>query len=198
MEVKKQNKKIPLAFYRRKNVLQIGKELLGQYLFTQFDGQLTGGKIIETEGYKGVEDKACHAYGNRKTSRTRTMFERGGVAYIYLCYGMHHLFNVVTCQMGVPHAVLIRAIIPTHGINIMLKRRKKKTMISSLTNGPGKVTQALGIHVLYNGISLISNQIWLEKSDADMASHRILCSPRIGVEYAEEDALLPWRFHLTE
>jgi len=197
MGTKTQKKKTPLNFYRHSEVLQIGKDLLGQTLFTRFDGKLTGGMIIETESYMGAEDKACHAYGNRKTQRTRVMFENGGVAYVYLCYGIHHLFNIVTHKAGIPHAILVRAISPTHGIETMLKRRKKTKLSPSLTNGPGTVTQALGIHTRHSGVSLISDQIWLEKG-LEINPDHILCSPRIGVAYAEEHALLPWRFHLAD
>lgn len=198
MDVKKKKKqKTPLAFYRRKNLFQIGKELLGQGLFTQFDGQLTGGKIVEIEVYKGAEDRASHAYGNKKTQRTQVMFEKGGVAYVYLCYGMHHLFNIVTDREEVPYAILVRSILPTHGIETMLKRRKKRSFYASITQGPGTVTQALGIRTCHNGISLVGDQIWLER-EREIAIHHILASPRIGVEYAGRDALLPWRFHLAE
>ena len=188
---------IDITFYRREDTIQIGKDLLGQYLFTRLDGKLTGGIIIETESYKGIEDKACHAYGNRKTKRTHVMFEKGGIAYIYLCYGIHHLFNIVTHQEGFPHAILVRAIIPTHGIETILKRRKKERCSPSLTNGPGTVTQALGIHIGHNGTSLLGDQIWLEKGIKIHPEH-ILSSPRIGIDYAEEHALLPWRFHLAQ
>lgn len=198
MDPNTEKKKTPLTFYRRPDVLQIGKELLGKLLFTKFDGKLTGGIIIETESYKGAEDKACHAYKNRKTERTRVMFENGGVAYIYLCYGIHHLFNIVTHQEGEPHAVLIRALHPTQGIETMLQRRKKDNVTPALTGGPGTVSQALGIHTKHSGTSLIGDQIWIEDHGIEIPLDHILCSPRIGVDYAEEHALLPWRFHLAQ
>jgi len=198
MDIKGKKQKIPLDFYRREELFQIGKELLGCHLFTQFDGQLTGGIIVEIEVYKGSEDRASHAYDNKMTERTRVMFERGGVAYVYLCYGMHHLFNIVTGREGTPHAILVRSVLPVHGIEIMLKRRKKRSCSSSITSGPGMVTQALGIRTCHNGASLVSDRIWLEKGGIEIAAHHILTSPRIGVEYAGKDALLPWRFHLAE
>lgn len=193
-----QKKKTPLSFFRQKDVLQIGKDLIGKQLFTQFDGKLTGGMIIETESYKGAEDKACHAYGNRKTDRTRVMFENGGLAYVYLCYGIHHLFNIVTHTVGTPHAILIRAISPTHGLETMLQRRKKKHVTPTLARGPGTLTEALGIRVEHSGTSLIEHEIWLEEGKTQISSDRILCSPRIGIDYAEEHALLPWRFYLAK
>ena len=193
-----QKKKTPLNFFRQKDVLQIGKDLIGKQLFTQFDGKLTGGMIIETESYKGAEDKACHAYGNRKTERTRVMFENGGIAYVYLCYGIHHLFNIVTHTAGTPHAILIRAISPTHGLETMLQRRKKKHVTKALTKGPGTLTEALGIRIEHSGTSLIEDKIWIEEGETQIPSDQILCSPRIGVSYAEEHALLPWRFYLAK
>jgi len=198
MGTQTKKKKTPLTFYRGSEILQIGKELLGKYLFTRFDGKLTGGMIIETESYKGPEDKASHAYGNRKTKRTRTLFENGGVAYVYLCYGIHHLFNVVTYKAGIPHAILVRAIIPTEGIETMVKRRKKEKLSPALTSGPGTVTQALGINTHHSGTSLLSDTIWIEERGVTLSPHQIICSPRIGIDYAEEDALLPWRFRLAE
>lgn len=191
-----EKKKTPLEFYRQEDVLLLGKELLGKTLFTSFDGVLTGGIITETESYKGTEDKACHAYGNRKTNRTRVMYEEGGVAYIYLCYGIHHLFNIVTHTAGTPHAILVRSIYPTHGIETILQRRKKDKVTPKLTCGPGTVTEALGIRTSHNGTSLQSDSIWIGDRGITIPSEKIQCSPRIGVDYAEEHALLPWRFHV--
>jgi len=194
---KKTALKLDVTFFRREDVLQIGKELLGKHLFTCFDGKLTGGIIVETESYNGAEDKACHAYGNRKTRRTSVMFENGGVAYVYLCYGIHHLFNIVTHTAGSPQAILVRSLLPTHGVETMLKRRKKEKISPALTSGPGTVTKALGIHTCHSGTSLLSDTIWLEDRAIQVSPDQILCSPRIGVDYAEEHALLPWRFRLN-
>jgi DNA-3-methyladenine glycosylase len=152
--------------------------------------------IIETEAYCGVEDKASHAYGNRRTKRTETMFSEGGIAYVYLCYGLHHLFNIVANKKDIPHAVLIRAIRPEIGIDTMLKRRHKECLIPSLTNGPGSLCQALGITRIHDGIELDSHHIWLEDRGIIIPPEAIQESPRIGVEYAQEDALKPWRFYL--
>lgn len=153
--------------------------------------------IIETEAYKGAEDKACHAYNNRRTLRTDVMFGPGGIAYIYLCYGIHHLFNIVTNTEGTPHAILIRSIFPTHGIDKMLIRRKKSKQDKSLTAGPGSLTQALGIQKKHNGISLQGPKIWLEDYSLDIKKTHIVSTPRIGIDYAEEHAALPWRFLLA-
>ena len=185
--------KLTKDFYLRDDVVQISKELLGKYLLTKFNGKLTGGIITETEAYAGITDKASHAYGNRRTNRTEVMYHEGGKAYIYLCYGIHSLFNIVTNKKDIPDAVLIRAIKPTEGIDIMMKRRNKKT--HNLISGPGTVAQALGMNTIHSGLDLCGNKIWLEDNGTN-TSNEIITSTRIGVSYAEEDALLPYRFHL--
>ena len=162
------------------------------------NNQITGGIIIETEAYKGAEDRACHAYNYRKTKRNHAMYQNGGIAYIYLCYGIHYLLNVVTHTEGVPHAVLIRAIFPTFGIETMLKRRKKNSLNPKLTSGPGSVCQALGIDLSHNAISLNSPCVWIANSDVLIDQSQIYQGPRIGVDYAGQDALLPWRFKLEK
>lgn len=188
--------KIPLEFYLSDDVVGLSRSLLGSYLFTCLEGVLTGGKITETEAYKGPEDKASHAYRNRRTPRTEVMFHKGGICYVYLCYGMHNLLNIVTNQEGIPHAILIRAIDPVVGIETMMERRKKNLLTPSLTLGPGSVAQALGIDRKFNGISLDSSLIWLEKKDPSPSEQEITCGPRVGIDYAQEHALLPWRFRL--
>ena|SRR3990167_9038776 len=187
---------LPSSFYLREDVVAIGRELLGKFLFTSIDGSLTGGMITETECYKGAEDKACHAYQNRRTKRTEVMFAEGGVAYVYLCYGMHNLLNIVTNQRNVPHAILIRSIKPTIGIETMLIRRDKNCLDSTLTTGPGTVTEALGITRSHNGISLQGSTIWLEDRKISFDENQIIASPRVGISYAEEHAHLPWRFRI--
>ncbi len=180
---------LPPSFFLNEDVVQIAHDLIGTHLFSTIDGELTGGIIIETEAYRGPEDRACHAFGNRRTKRTEVMFHQGGVAYVYLCYGIHPLLNVVTGPEGHPHAVLIRALQPTHGLDIMKKRRSGK---ENLCSGPGVLTQALGITMQHNGHSLCSLPLWIEQKEE--LKLPIKTSPRIGVEYAQEDALLPWRF----
>lgn len=186
--------KIQKAFYQRADVVQIAKELLGKYVFTCFDGMRTGGMITETEAYAGVVDKASHAYNNRRTQRTEVMYAEGGTAYVYLCYGMHSLFNVVTHQKDVPHAVLIRAIEPMEGIELMLQRTSKQQLTKDFGIGPGKVAKALGIHYSHSGLSLMGNEIWLEDKGIVPNKEEISITTRIGVAYAAEDALLPYRF----
>ncbi len=186
--------KLSRSFYNRPNVILIAKELLGKYLFTRFDGILTGGIIIETEAYNGVVDKASHAFGGRRTARTEIMFGDAGTAYVYLCYGIHSLFNVVTNEKNIPHAVLIRALHPTHGIKHMLKRRKMDEHKKNLSAGPGTVAEALGIHYSHSGLNLLGTKIWIEDKGIIVNSKDIIAGKRIGVDYAEEDAHLPYRF----
>lgn len=188
---------LPLSFYQDSDVVKIAKKLLGKYLLTKIgNNPVTGGMIIETEAYAGPEDKASHAYGNRRTKRTEVMFHKGGVAYVYLCYGIHSLFNVVTNQEGTPHAVLIRAIRPEIGIETMLKRRGKTKLDNTLTNGPGSLAKALGIGLKHNGVKLNSPPIWIEDRGVHVQKKQIEESPRIGIDFAKEHALLDWRFRL--
>jgi DNA-3-methyladenine glycosylase len=190
----KSAEKLPKKFYTRDNVVLIAKELLGKYLFTRLDGVLTGGIITETEAYNGIHDRASHAFGNRRTARTEIMYNEGGTAYVYLCYGIHSLFNVVTNKKDNPHAVLIRALHPTHGIKYMLMRRNMTAVKKNLSAGPGTVSEALGIHYSHSGTSLLGNKIWIEDRGIVLDEKEISVSKRIGVEYAREDALLPYRF----
>ena len=187
-----------MEFYQREDVLLISRELLGKVLCTNFDGKLTSGIIVETEAYAGVTDKASHAYGGSRTNRTETMYTIGGSAYVYLCYGIHHLFNVVTNVEGVPHAVLIRAVHPLDGIDIMLSRRNLKNISNRLTAGPGILSQAMGISVHISGQSLLDKQIWIENRDNNnpLKDFKIISSPRVGVQYAGKDASKPWRFRI--
>jgi DNA-3-methyladenine glycosylase len=174
--------------------VKISKELLGKSLFTRIGGEITSGIIIETEAYAGINDKASHAFGGRRTVRTETMFGNGGFAYVYLCYGIHHLFNVVTNSAEVPHAVLIRAILPEKGIPIMMERRQKEKLVPNLSAGPGTVSEALGIKTSHTGTDLTGKTIWIEDQGLKISSQSIIAGPRVGVDYAGKDALLPYRF----
>ncbi len=188
------------SFYLRDDVVQIGKDLLGKVLVTDFDHQISAGIIVETEAYRAPDDKACHAYLNRKTKRTKTMFETGGTAYVYLCYGIHHLFNVVTAKEGIAHAVLIRAIEPLENIKVMLKRRGMEQVKPQLTAGPGVMTKALGISKDHNGINLCdpASKVWIEDHSIQVSEEEIIKSPRVGIDYAEECALWDWRFRIKD
>ncbi len=188
--------KLPLDFYRQKNVCTVAKALLGKLLITYLDDQLTIGRIVETEAYNGITDKASHAWGNRRTQRTEVMYAAGGVSYVYLCYGIHHLFNVVTNEADVPHAVLVRAVEPVSGVEYMLARTNKRKHDPSLTSGPGKVSKAMGITTADTGTSLLGDHLFLAEDGYPVKTSQILATPRVGVDYAGEDARLPYRFIL--
>jgi len=188
--------KVSLEFYLRDDVVQISRELLGKVLCTKLNGQVTKAIITETEAYAGVSDKASHAYGGRRTKRTEPMYARGGTAYVYLCYGIHHLFNVVTNTTGTPHAVLIRAGKSFEGSELMRKRRNKRHGDKSLLTGPGSLSQALGITTALTGINLLGDQIWIEDHEISVAAEEILTGPRVGIDYADEDSTRPYRFRV--
>lgn len=186
--------KLEREFYARNDVVQIGRDLLGKVLCTRIDEQVTRMTITETEAYVGEIDKASHAWGGRRTRRTEPIYGPPGHAYIYLCYGLHHLFNVVTNASGIPHAVLIRAGVPLEGQELMLQRRKKKKLDRTLLGGPGSVGMALGITTALTGADLLADTIWIEDHNFQPRPGAVLALPRVGVDYAEEDALLPYRF----
>ena len=187
-------KKLPQSFFEESDVLVIARKLLGKLIVTEDKEGRSAGRIVEVEAYGGVTDKASHAYGGRRTRRTEVMFRSGGCAYVYLCYGMHHLFNVVSGRSGDADAVLIRAIVPVLGVDLMRKRRsigadsKKK-----LSAGPGTLTQSLGIDSQSSGVSLQGPRIWLADDGYRCLPKYIRATTRIGIHYAEEDQLRPWR-----
>jgi len=187
--------KLPFSFYLQDDVVDLAVQLLGKKLFTRIDGNVTGGIIVETEAYNGITDKASHAYGNRLTPRTAPMYEAGGITYVYLCYGIHHLLNVVSGAKNNPQAVLIRGIEPVEGIDVMLERRNMSKVAPRITAGPGSVAKALGIDKNLNAKDLLADEIWIEEG-IKVHSENIVPSPRVGVGYAEDHALLPWRFYI--
>lgn len=188
--------KLPYSFYQNHNVNDLAIQLLGKLLFTRVDGELTGGIIVETEAYKGVEDKASHAYGGRFTNRTQVIYEEGGLSYVYLCYGIHHLFNVVTAPQGTPHAVLIRGIEPVQGIDIMLRRRNMVLLKPNITAGPGALSKAMGIDKSLNAKDLLGDEVWIADGGIAFPDDQIVSSARVGVDYAGDHALLPWRYYI--
>lgn len=197
-KTKKTSLILPASFFQQSDVVAIARELLGKLLFTQFEGEpLTGGIIIETEAYRGPQDRASHAYNNRRTKRTEVLFQKGGGAYVHLCYGIHTLINIVSNQEGIPNGVLLRAIAPTVGLETMLQRRGKDKISPALTSGPGAMCQALGIRLEHNGHPVQKPPIWIEESGLTIPAKKIIAGPRIGVGYAGEDALLPWRFRIV-
>ncbi len=201
--------KLDRQFYAG-NTVEIAQALLGKYIVRQFDGHMLAGRILETEAYVGCCDKACHAYNYQRTPRTATMFGPPGHAYIYLIYGMYHCLNFVTEPEGEPSAVLLRAIAPITGIDIMQKLRYgDKPMTNyrrkNFMNGPGKVCKGLSLDREQNGIDLTGNVLFLCSSPADFdccvpkhGKEWICCGPRIGVDYAEEAKEFPWRFWLED
>lgn len=189
-------KKLGHEFYQRQDVVKIAKELLGKILVTNWSGIITSGRIVESEAYAGIIDKASHASGGRRTARNEIMYGEGGYSYVYLCYGIHHLFNVVTNSTDKPHAILIRALDPLEGIEEMLLRTKKRKLDHTLTRGPGNVSKALGIVTKHSGLSLLANQIFIADDGVKLSKKEIAASPRIGVDYAGKDALLPYRFYV--
>jgi DNA-3-methyladenine glycosylase len=187
-------KKLDNSFYDRPDVVRIARELLGKILVTDFGGQRSSGRIVETEAYNGVVDRASHAYSGRRTNRTEIMYREPGTAYVYLIYGMHHLFNVVTNKKDIPHAILIRALEPLEGVPLMLQRTGKAKLDFTLTRGPGNLSRALGLATLHTGVSLHEGEIFIGDDGVRPRKTEIGVSPRIGVDYAGPDAELPYRF----
>lgn len=188
--------KLEPSFYYRRRVTTIARDLLGKALITNVKGQVSSGIIVETEAYSWKE-RGCHAYNGRKTQRNEVMFDAGGKAYVYLCYGMHHLFNVVTNREGIAEAVLVRAVEPLDGIDIMVKRRGD-IPLQQLTSGPGKLTRALGIDRSWNGKMLWNDDVWIEDIGKKVSARQLDISKRIGIDYAGEDANLLWRFSIRD
>lgn len=190
-------KKLPLSFYSRKDVVLIAKELLGKIVSTNIDGLVTSGRIVETEAYVAITDKASHSYNGRRTARNEDMYAAAGTTYVYICYGMHQMLNIVTNRKEIPDAVLIRAIEPLKGIDTMLQRTGKAIFDSTLTKGPGNVGKALGISKKHSGLLLTNHEIFIYTDEgSDIYNSAISSSKRIGVESAGADGLLPYRFYV--
>ena len=188
--------KIPLSFFRTNNVQDIAKNLLGNTIYTNINGKITSAIITETEAYQGPEDQASHAYNNKRTARTEVMYETGGCCYIYLCYGIHYLFNIVTNVNNVPHAILVRSGKIHSGFKYIQKRRGVHIPTPKLLKGPGNFAKGLGITMNLNGIKLNSKKIWIENNQ--IKKKIIKSTKRVGIDYAGKDALLPWRYILKD
>ena len=188
-------KKLPLSFYLRDDVVQIAKELIGKVLVTNWNGEFTSGRIVETEAYAGEIDKASHA-SRGMTPRTKVMYGEGGKAYVYLCYGIHQMFNIVTNKAGTPHAILIRGVEPLKGIETMLKRTSKKKFDETIARGPGNVGKAFGFHTSQCGVSLIDDELYILDDGYKVSESMIATSKRIGVDYAGDHAEWHFRFYL--
>ena len=186
--------KLEPSFYQQTDVAAVARQLLGKILVTQTNGIRTSGIIVETEAYAGITDRASHAWNNRRTKRTEVIYKPGGVAYVYLCYGIHHLFNVITNVQDIPHAVLVRALEPLDGIEFMKSRYNNKAP-AKFTAGPGSLCKAMGINTALNNESLSGDKVWIEEAAA-INDHDVLASTRVGVQYAGEDAYLPYRFSI--
>ncbi len=189
-------KKLPLNFYKRKDVVAIANDLVGKIVVTKFDGLVTSGRIVETEAYVAHVDKASHSFGGRRTAKNEHMYAHPGTAYVYICYGMHQMFNVVTNEKDIPDAVLVRAIEPLKGIDIMLQRTGKQKLDFTLTKGPGNVGKALGIFKKHSGLLLLDDEIYLADDGSKLKENEIGISKRIGVESAFPDSELPYRFYV--
>lgn len=187
--------KLERDFYLREDVAEVSRDLIGKVLCTRIGGAFTAGMITETEAYSGRNDRACHANNGLRTNRTEVMYRRGGTAYVYLCYGIHHLFNVVTNQEERADAVLVRAVKPLEGLDTMLERRGMGRREPALTAGPGRLTQALGITTDFYGADLLGDTIWIENRQLLPTDTEITSDARVGVEYAGEHARRPWRFY---
>ena len=192
--------RLPKSFYLDDDVVSRARALLGCRLWTRINGEVTAGVIVETEAYDGLTDRASHAYGGKRTQRTEVFYRAGGIAYTYLCYGIHTLFNVITGPEQIPQAVLIRAVAPCEGLDTILSRRKQTKIQRNTAGGPGLVSQALGITTSLNGTDLGGNTVWLTEGSREEkpTESDILASPRIGIDYAGVDALLPWRFRIRD
>jgi DNA-3-methyladenine glycosylase len=186
--------KLKEKYYLNEDVVSLAKDLLGKILYTKIDNEITAGIIVETEAYFGIKDKASHAYGGRRTNETETMYGNGGIAYVYLCYGMHNLFNIVSSKENDPHAVLIRGIEPLVGIDIIEQRRNMPHTKGAISAGPGSAAKALGIDKTFNAKNLTGDEIWIEDHAIRYKDEDIAATPRVGIAYAKEHALLPWRF----
>jgi DNA-3-methyladenine glycosylase len=195
--------KLSREFYLRPDTLEIAQDLLGKLLVVPTEtGERVSAMIVETEAYLGAIDKAAHSYGNRRTKRTETMFALGGTVYIFFIYGMYFQFNVVAGAIDTPHAILIRAVEPVEGVDVMRERRLRKNPNSkmtdkNLTSGPGKLCIALGIDKTFNNADLLGDKIWLEDFNT-FSTDQIACGKRIGIDYAEEFAEKPWRFWVKD
>jgi len=191
--------KLPASYYQHDDVVFLARDLIGKKIVSMVGDQLTSGIITETEAYRGVDDKACHAHLGRFTERTRVMYEPGGVAYVYLCYGIHNLFNIITNTNEQADAILIRAVEPIDGIEVMLERRGKEKLDKSLTAGPGNFSKAFGLDRSHYGADLTGDQVWIEmEEEYRFRESDIATSKRVGIDYAGEDKDLPWRFYLNK
>lgn len=186
--------KLTQSYFLQKDVVALSKDLIGKVIFKKHQGSILSGIICETEAYNGIIDRASHAYGGKRSNRTESMYLAGGVLYVYLCYGIHKMLNLVANKEGIPEAILLRGIFPLEGRTIMQKNRGKNSFNPQDYIGPGKLSQALGIEMNHDRLSLQGEEIWLEDQGIELKPEQLHSGPRIGVDYAGEDADLPYRF----
>lgn len=195
-------------FYRRSDTAAIARDLLGKLLVVRTEGgERVSGMIVETEAYLGETDRAAHSYGGRRTARNEVTYWAGGHVYVFFIYGMYYQLNVVCGKVDSPHVVLIRAVEPVEGVEIMRERRgflsepgavaTGSRLDKNLTSGPGKLCIALGINRALNGENACGDRIWIEKYKT-VARDEIAVNKRIGIDYAGDDAHLPLRFYVRE
>lgn len=190
-------KKVSKDFFNGKDVVSIAKSMLGKVIETTIAGKITSGRIVETEAYSSISDRASHAYNGKRTLRNEHMYGQPGTIYVYICYGIHRMLNFVTNNIGIPDAVLIRAIEPLVGAEIMLSRTGKQTLTPTITRGPGNVAKALGIEKIHSGENIHQQSIFLFEDDNSIVlPDKIGVSSRIGVDGAGDDAFLPYRFYI--
>ena len=195
--IKPTKRRLSREFYTRSNVLLVARELLGKLLVVPHEsGKRVSGMIVEVEAYRGPEDRASHAYGGRRTKRTETMYGPGGTAYVYFVYGMYNQFNVVTNVEDIPHAILVRALEPVEGLDIMRRRRKGRSEYE-LTSGPGRLCLAMGIDRRLDKADLLGRKVWIEEG-VSVSPRDIARGPRIGIDYAEKWVTKPWRFWIKD
>lgn len=186
------------SFFETEDILSLSEKILGKTLISTVNQKLCISKIVELEAYKAPEDKGSHAYDNKRTKRTEVMFGPPGRAYVYLCYGIHKMLNIVTAQENIAHAILIRAVEPLQGIDVMMERRNTGN-IHQVGSGPGKLCQALGIDMHHNGLDLCHDRSEICIADAKCLNEdEIIKSPRVGIAYAQECAHWPWRFRIKD
>lgn len=197
-------KKLERSFYERDTLL-VAEELLGKLLVRRIGGDEIVGRIVEVEAYMGEEDKAAHSYGRRRTQRNEVMYGEAGHIYVYFIYGMHYCFNVITEKIDVPRGVLIRALEPIKGIDIMAKNRYKKVYDElnksekrNITNGPAKLCRALGITVEQNGTDICGEELFIGSDEGYTENFDIIHTTRINIDYSEEARYYPWRFYIKD
>lgn len=190
------NNKLPLSFYQREDVVLISRELLGKYIYTNINGQLCGGVIVETEAYRGPEDRGSHAFNGRRTPRNEIMYGDGGQVYMYICYGIHDMLNIVSGKKGMSHAILIRAVAPITGIDLMRERRNIFNNDTRLCQGPGSLAKAMGLNKLHNGVDLQQDEIWIEDKGLRYEPEQIIASARVGMNFEGLYKTIPWRFYV--